>query len=116
MVETPLPASGQHREAPIRVEVVYCADRTTIDTTRLELPAGARVDDALRESRIAERFAGAGAAGVGIWGRQVDRSQALRDGDRIEIYRQLLVDPKEARRLRQRRQARARAGRPGPPR
>ena len=37
---------------------------------------------------------------VGIFSRKVSLDHVLREGDRIEIYRPLLVDPKEVRRLR----------------
>ena len=37
---------------------------------------------------------------VGIWGQQIEIDQELKDGDRLEIYRPLVVDPKAARRLR----------------
>ena len=37
---------------------------------------------------------------VGIWGRTVALERRLREGDRVEIYRPLHVDPKEARRRR----------------
>ena len=37
---------------------------------------------------------------IGIFGRHVRLSQRLKPGDRVEIYRALLVDPKQARRLR----------------
>jgi putative ubiquitin-RnfH superfamily antitoxin RatB of RatAB toxin-antitoxin module len=35
---------------------------------------------------------------LGIFGRRVEGTQPLRDGDRVEIYRQLKVDPRDARR------------------
>jgi putative ubiquitin-RnfH superfamily antitoxin RatB of RatAB toxin-antitoxin module len=35
-----------------------------------------------------------------VWGKSVDRSTLLKNGDRLEVLRPLLVDPKEARRLR----------------
>ncbi len=35
---------------------------------------------------------------VGIWGREVEWSTLLRDGDRLEVYRPLELDPREARR------------------
>jgi len=37
---------------------------------------------------------------VGVWGHEVDGTALLRDGDRIEVYRPLEVDPQEARRIR----------------
>ena len=39
-------------------------------------------------------------APLGIFGKAVKDETALRDGDRIEVYRPLLIDPKEARRKR----------------
>jgi uncharacterized protein len=88
----------------IKVEVVFCPDRSTVDSTVLDLPAGASVDDALRASGVLRRFAGIGpdCAGVGIWGRTVNAAHRLRNGDRVELYRPLVVDPKEARRKRHR--------------
>lgn len=60
----------------------------------LHLPAGVRVADVLTE------HVAAGAALCGIWGRAVAPAQLLRDGDRLEVYRPLTVDPKVARRER----------------
>ena len=37
---------------------------------------------------------------LGVWGKPVDATHFLRDGDRLEIYRPLTVDPKVARRER----------------
>lgn len=42
------------------------------------------------------------AAVITVWGRRVERSYVLRDGDRVEILKPLLADPKEARRQRAR--------------
>ena len=85
----------------VRVSVVYATpDRQFL--RELELPAGATVGTAIERSAIA---ADAGIADdalrrVGIFGRLVDHATVLRDGDRVEIYRPLKVDPKEARRRR----------------
>ena len=49
-------------------------------------------------------------AGVGVWGRKARLEQVLRDGDRVEVYRPLQVDPKLARRERFRRQGVRAAG------
>ena len=40
------------------------------------------------------------ACGFGIWGKKVTATQMLKDGDRLELYRALTVDPKVARRER----------------
>jgi putative ubiquitin-RnfH superfamily antitoxin RatB of RatAB toxin-antitoxin module len=74
------------------------------EVIELELPAGSRVADALRETRAFERFAGVDPAALrfGIWSRPCGPQAALRDGDRVEIYRPLQVDAKDQRRARAR--------------
>jgi putative ubiquitin-RnfH superfamily antitoxin RatB of RatAB toxin-antitoxin module len=52
---------------------------------------------------------------AGIWGRVVGAETRLRQGDRVELYRPLKVDPKEARRLRYRRDGLKRKGLSGTP-
>jgi len=88
---------------PLRVEVVYCPRPGVADRVALDLPAGATVADAVAASGLAERH-GLAAAGLdlGVWCRPCTAAAALRDRDRVEIYRGLLVDPKEARRQRYR--------------
>jgi len=83
----------------IRVSVVY-ADLQRQIVREIEIAAGATVDDAIRASRILDELTGFVPAGVGVFGSRVARDARLRDGDRIELYRPLLIDPKEARRRR----------------
>jgi putative ubiquitin-RnfH superfamily antitoxin RatB of RatAB toxin-antitoxin module len=68
----------------------------------LELPAGSTVGEALVESRLALRYAelDLSRARVGIYGRVVGPETVLEEGDRVEIYRALSADPKQARRRR----------------
>ncbi len=98
-------------DASIDVEVVFCASRSAIDSTRLKLPIGTSVDDALKAAGLPGRHPQLDLAGsrIGIWGRVVPLQQILQDGDRVEVYRPLQIEPKEARRLRQRHQAVKRA-------
>lgn len=72
----------------------------------LALPEGSSVADAIAAARTDPRAAGIDFAGMqtGIWSRACDPGTALREGDRVELYRALQADPK------QRRRARARAG------
>jgi hypothetical protein len=65
---------------------------------------GASIADAIAASGIESQFPEMSIAGmpVGIWGRRVSRDTPVRSGDRIEIYRSLEVDPREARRQRAR--------------
>jgi putative ubiquitin-RnfH superfamily antitoxin RatB of RatAB toxin-antitoxin module len=68
----------------------------------LELPDAATVTDALAAVRRVPPFDGLDLAGaeVGVFGVTAGRDQILEHGDRLEIYRPLLMDPKEARRQR----------------
>lgn len=96
--------------ALLRIEVVYCPAPGRCDRVALRLPDGASVADAVTASGLCERHGlSAGALELGIWGRKQPPQAALRDLDRVELYRPLQVDPKEARRLRYKR-ARQAAG------
>lgn len=66
----------------------------------LRLAAGATVADALTASGLAGEPGAPDLAScaVGVWGEPADRSRRLADGDRVEIYRPLISDPREARR------------------
>lgn len=70
----------------------------------LEMQAPATAMDAIRASGVFERHPALalGEPLIGIWGRACAPGTVLADGDRIEIYRPLTMDPNEARRLRAR--------------
>lgn len=63
----------------------------------LDLPAGATLRDALTKSNLDWDLR---VNAFGIFGQQVPLDHPLADGDRVEIYRPLAMDPKEARRRR----------------
>lgn len=87
----------------VRVEVVFAApDRQEL--IEIEVPSGTSVDEAIAASSIDQLFPGIELAhcDVGIWGRIVERNTLVSDGDRVEIYRPLLMDPRDSRRLRAR--------------
>jgi len=89
------------KPSTISVEVVVAfPEHQTL--RRVELPSGSTVGDALAASGVNET------GKVGIYGKVVPAGTVLADGDRVEIYRALRADPKEARRARA---ARRRAGR-----
>lgn len=89
---------AQTREL-VDVEVA-CASPAKQVLIPLRLPRGATVGDAIAASGVARQFAGTpiDALQVGIWGRLVERDHAVRSGDRVEIYRPLQIEPREARR------------------
>ena len=87
------------RVAPgIEVTVVLALpDRATEIAVRL--PPGATLADALEHSGLAQRHPDVdiARARVGIFGKLSDRKAMLVDGDRVEVYRGLIADPKERR-------------------
>ena len=78
----------------ITVELTF-ATADEAQSQCLKLPAGATVADAL----AASRFVGITAA-LAIHGEIVAPTRPLQDGDRIDLLRELLVDPMQARRQR----------------
>lgn len=97
----------------VRVEVVYCPAPGQVDRTELSLPDGATLADALRASGVLARHAiDAAQADAGIWCRAAPPDTVLREHDRVELYRPLTVDPKEARRLRYRKRGARVTGNP----
>ena len=85
----------------MRIEVVY-ATPSRQELVELDVDAPISVNAAIRLSGLEDRFPGHNLAtlDVGIWGRTVSRETMTGDGDRVEIYRPLQRDPREARRLR----------------
>lgn len=90
----------------MKVEVVY-ATQATQKIVELLLDEDSTVRDAVRKSGLCEIYSDieVGITPVGIYAERVQYDTVLRDGDRVEIYRPLEVDPMEARRLRAKSQA-----------
>jgi uncharacterized protein len=87
--------------AEIAVEVIYCPAPGQVDRTELRLPTPATAQEAVQASGVLARHALAvDGLRLGVWCRACELETLLRDRDRVEIYRPLTVDPKEARRLR----------------
>jgi putative ubiquitin-RnfH superfamily antitoxin RatB of RatAB toxin-antitoxin module len=104
--------SGKRNPGRIRVEVVYALrDRQSLTTVEME--EGGTVNEAIRCSGLLAAFPDIDLrrGKVGIFGRLVSLGTPVRDGDRVEIYRSLIAEPKQARRSRaQRAQQRPRHG------
>jgi uncharacterized protein len=88
----------------IQVSVVLSPKAGELRECVLSLSAGSQLEDALNAA-VGSGLLGQGVliapdTAVGIWGRCCARSTPLRDRDRVEVYRPLLLDPKAARRLR----------------
>lgn len=88
-------------KAPLAVEVVY-AVRGEQALVSLEVEPGTTAREAIAQSGLAQRFPHIDLAHgkIGIFGKLVKPDCVLRAGDRVEIYRPLIADPKEARRQR----------------
>lgn len=87
--------SGQSQ---IKIEVVYALPEKQV-LLEVEVDAGTNVRQAIERSGILSRFPEIELARgrVGIFGRPVHLDALLNDGDRVEIYRPLMADPKQAR-------------------
>jgi putative ubiquitin-RnfH superfamily antitoxin RatB of RatAB toxin-antitoxin module len=99
--------------AEIDIEVVYALEGEQ-RLLRLSVPAGSTVREAALRSAMDEHFPGLDlrAAALGIFGKRVAKPEErlLEAGERVEIYRPLLADPKEVRKARA---ARAKAAQQG---
>jgi putative ubiquitin-RnfH superfamily antitoxin RatB of RatAB toxin-antitoxin module len=90
----------------IHLTVVYAPAARQVVEVELCLAQPCTLAEALRQSGLADRFGELqhglqdGSLCTGIWGRKAGPRHLLREGDRVEIYRGLKVDPKVARRLR----------------
>jgi putative ubiquitin-RnfH superfamily antitoxin RatB of RatAB toxin-antitoxin module len=84
-----------------KCEVAYARPDRQFVTT-VQLPDGATARDALLASGLLENCVeiDPGTAVFGVFGRVVPPEHRLQEGDRVEIYRPLQVDPRTARRAR----------------
>ena len=79
----------------LHIDVVLALPRRHL-LAALQLPPGTTVADAVRASGLPLE----GIAGYAVFGERVTAETPLRDGDRVELLRPLLADPKDARRRR----------------
>lgn len=99
-------ATAPEGGALLDIEVICSPCAGEVVGVRLSLRQGATAGEAVAASGLLQAHPGAcgDALRVGVWGRPVGPDQALEPGDRVEIYRGLKADPKEARRTRYRAQ------------
>lgn len=91
---------GSDAVKQIEITVAFCSAPNTVQEWVGRLPEGASVQSALRASGYAPAEQDFKILHLGIWGKLCKPTTALADGDRVEIYRELKVDPKVARRER----------------
>ena len=81
----------------MKIEVAYALyEEQYLDVE--EVAEGTTISQALASSKMLQRFPDLNIDKVGIFGKLTNAEQALREGDRIEIYRPLKADPKDRRR------------------
>ncbi len=102
---TPVRGDQPQPDARVQVEVIHALPGEQC-LLSVSLEPGATVADAVEQSGVLTRYpqlleeALHWRFRVGIYGQQCDPERVLCDGDRVEIYRPLLIDPKQARRQR----------------
>jgi len=89
------------RADTITVEVAHARPERQLILI-VEIDAGATLEQAIRASGMLEQFPDIDLAvnKVGVFGKLGKLSDTLLDGDRVEIYRPLIADPKEVRKQR----------------
>lgn len=104
-------AEADPAAARIKVEVAYARPDVQV-IIPIEVVAGATLEDAIHASAIIERFPEISLAvnRVAVFGKLGKLDQTLRAGDRVEILRPLIADPKQARKKRAEQGARPSAG------
>lgn len=91
------------RAEHLDIEVVYSSGPGHSELVRLRVVNGTSLNDAVLASGLISLYGlQPESLRLGIWGKVKDGATVLRQRDRVEIYRVLLVDPKEARRQRYR--------------
>lgn len=89
-------------DGSIQVSVAWSPAARQVHEHALCLPAGSTAWQALQACALAVGDAALArhSGGLGVWGRRIEAGTVLADGDRLELYRPLRVDPKQARRAR----------------
>jgi putative ubiquitin-RnfH superfamily antitoxin RatB of RatAB toxin-antitoxin module len=89
-----------HADHTIEVTVIRSLAPRQVQTQTLTLPAGSTLMQALQQSGWWPHADESDTLAAGVWGKLQPTTHVLRDQDRVEIYRGLRVDPKQARRER----------------
>lgn len=85
----------------ISITVCYATPDKQVEIP-LNVEESCTVESAIQRSKVMEQFPEITLtdSAVGIFSERVTLGSHLHDGDRVEIYRPLMMDPKDARRLR----------------
>lgn len=82
----------------VKIELVYITGDGVVLHLSLDLASGSTVEAALSASGVFNTHPETKELPVGIYAKQVSLDTVLKDGDRVELYRPLVRDPKEKRR------------------
>ncbi len=83
----------------MKIEIVYALKNKQFFYTE-NIDDGTNVGQALARSKLLKDFPNLDISKVGIFSRPVNENYILQENDRIEIYRPLIIDPKEQRKQR----------------
>ncbi|MGI9216795.1 MAG: RnfH family protein [Hydrogenophaga sp.] len=84
----------------MNITLLYASAPRTVHELDLDVPAACTLGQALVLSGWLEQHPEMHTLATGIWNRKAPLDAVLREGDRVEVYRELRVDPKVARRER----------------
>ncbi len=103
------------RISSLRISVAHSTGPEETEIVELSLAPGATLVDAIKASGLLERHSWSldCLPACGVWSKLRPLDHELQDGDRVELYRPLRVDPKEARRQRYRKSGKAPRARGG---
>ena len=92
------PSAGSSEAPPALTVTIVAASPNQVEERTLSLPSGTTLRDALLlAGDVAVDSLDESDLDVGIWGKRVPLGTLLRDGDRVERYRPITADPKQAR-------------------
>lgn len=85
------------KPSPLGITVAWSEGPRQLQQRTLQLAPGSTLQDALAAAGLSLLASG---GQTGVWGQRASLDQQLKEGDRVELYRPLRVDPKHARRER----------------
>ena len=83
----------------LNIEVVYAIEKEQV-IFKVQVSAESTIDQAIKASAVLEKYPEIDLSinNVGVFSQKKELSDTLHDGDRVEIYRPLIADPKQIRR------------------
>lgn len=99
----------------ITVDLVYAIKPREALVLSLQVPEGSTVAQVLDYSQLAKKYPSwkVEAPSMGIWGKPCLREDIVKNGDRVEVYRPLVVDPQVSRKQRAQKQQERKAAEKG---